>query len=236
MKVPHLILSLLCISLRVGAAEATAPATAPVSDAALLSAIAEVESGNNPARVGRYGERTRLQILPTTWRQFSRLPHTAGNRAETDRVARAYLSYIRTRIRERGLPETPFYIAAAWNAGPEWRRLHRGTVAYAQRVANLVEASQRRARAAAAVASAPALAPTPLRFTFGNSEAATPASQPMITLANFTRTPAAEPLIPFPGITDRAPATQLLVAFGAPPAPPALTPLREVPVIHLAAD
>ncbi len=144
MKFSLLLLSLAIVSRAFSATEVTLPTTAPVSDDALLAAIADVETGNNAAKRGRYGERTQLQILPTTWRQFSRLPHSASanNPEETDRVARAYLSVIRARLRARGLPETPFFIAAGWNAGPGWKKLTNGTVTYAERVANIVEASQ----------------------------------------------------------------------------------------------
>src|SRR5882724_1340006 len=116
-----------------------APA-APVSDDVLLSAIAEVETGNNSALVGHSGERTRLQIAPETWVRFSRLPHSvaAANPQETDRVARAYLASIRSRLKARGLPPTPFFMAAAWNVGPGWSRLPASTIAYAERVENLV--------------------------------------------------------------------------------------------------
>jgi hypothetical protein len=141
------------------------PASAPVSDDVLLSAIAAVETGNNPSRLGHYGERTQLQILPETWREFSRLPHSraAANPAETERVARAYLQVIRHRLEARGLPQTPYYIAAGWNAGPGFRRLSPGTVSYAKRVANVVEmelALEARAAVAAAAEAARAPAPT----------------------------------------------------------------------------
>ncbi len=143
MKTTLPILSLLFVTTAFAAGRISAPVATPVSDNVLLSAIATVETGNNSAHLGRYGERTRLQILPETWREFSRLPHSAAasNRAETDRVARAYLAVIRQRLNERGLPETPFYIAACWNAGPGWKRLHPATVSYAERVSNLVEAA-----------------------------------------------------------------------------------------------
>src|SRR5882724_115195 len=120
-----------------------APA-APVSDDVLLSAIAEVETGNNSALVGHSGERTRLQIAPETWVRFSRLPHSvaAANPQETDRVARAYLASIRSRLKARGLPPTPFFMAAAWNVGPGWSRLPASTIAYAERVENLVVAGR----------------------------------------------------------------------------------------------
>jgi len=144
MKFPHFILCLGLLGSRLAADVSFVAPTNHVSDEDLLSAIAEVETGNNPAKRGRFGERTELQIRPETWREFSKLPHSAAplNPTETDRVARAYLAVIRKRLHARGLPETPFFIAASWNAGPGWRRLGRGTVAYAEHVANLVEAEQ----------------------------------------------------------------------------------------------
>jgi hypothetical protein len=135
------ILFLLSVSVAFAASGISVSVPAPASDEVLLSAIAEVETGNNPSQLGRDGERTRLQILPETWRRFSRMPHSAANRAETDRVARAYLAVIRRRIHERGLPETAFFIAAGWNAGADWRHLTTGTVSYAERVANIVAAT-----------------------------------------------------------------------------------------------
>lgn len=151
MKVP--LPTLFLVSVTVGCAapkKFTLPAVAaPVTDEVMLNAIAQVETGDNAARVGRFGERTQVQILPATWREYSHLPFSASARhpAETERVARKYLSHIRARLRARGLPETPFYIAASWNAGPCWRRLRPGTVDYARRVANIV-AAQRAAQLA----------------------------------------------------------------------------------------
>ncbi len=142
MKVPHLASAIIVITLcsrAIGAMFVPPPTTIP--DDVMLTAIAAVETGNDAAKCGRYGERSQLQILPTTWRKFSHLPHAsaATNPAETDRVARAYLALIRSRLRARGLPESPFFIAAGWNAGASWRRLRPATVAYAEHVANYVE-------------------------------------------------------------------------------------------------
>lgn len=146
MKAFLLLLSLLLVSRGFAANEVafSIPSPTPASDQMLLAAIAEVETSNNSAKVGTHGERTRLQIAPTTWARFSRLPHSAAasHPEETDRVARVYLAYIRTRLKSRGVPETPFFIAAAWNVGPGWKTLPSSTVSYAERVANLVQASQ----------------------------------------------------------------------------------------------
>jgi hypothetical protein len=137
---------------------------APVSDDVLLSAIAEVETGNNSAMVGHSGERTRLQIAPETWVRFSRLPHSvaASHPQETDRVARAYLASIRNRLKSRGVPATPFFMAAAWNVGPGWTSLPSSTIAYAERVANLVAASQPKQPASVPAAAVAAVEPEPV--------------------------------------------------------------------------
>ena len=144
MKAPLSLLFLLLASNAFAAIEFSIPTPAPASDEALLAAIAEVETSNNPRKVGTHGERTHLQIAPATWVRFSRLPHSASasHLQETDRVARAYLASIRSRLKSRGLPETPFFIAAAWNVGPGWKVLPSSTVSYAERVANLVQAAQ----------------------------------------------------------------------------------------------
>jgi hypothetical protein len=144
MKSLQVFVSLLFVATGLSAGVISMTPAAPVSDDILLSAIAEVETGNNSAMVGHSGERTRLQIAPETWVRFSHVPHAAAasHPQETDRVARAYLASIRTRLKSRGLPITPFFIAAAWNAGPGWSSLPSSTIAYAERVANLVAAAR----------------------------------------------------------------------------------------------
>lgn len=139
-----LFLLLVSSAFAAGEVSLSIPAPAPVTDDILLAAIAEVETCNNPRMVGTHGERTRLQIAPATWVRFSRLPHSAAayHPEETDRVARIYLASIRRRLKSRGLPETPFFIAAAWNVGPAWKVLPSSTVAYAERVEALVKAAQ----------------------------------------------------------------------------------------------
>ncbi len=173
-------LSLLCLVL-VSSAFATSeialPTPVPASDDALLAAIAEVETSNNPSLIGSHGERTHLQIAPSTWVRFSQLPHSAAaaHPEETDRVARAYLASIRSRLKSRGLPETPFFIAAAWNVGPGWKVLPSGTAAYAERVANLV-------KAATATAAAPKPA-VPTIVVEWDAPPATPTDTMVVTLS-----------------------------------------------------
>ncbi|MDE3165848.1 MAG: lytic transglycosylase domain-containing protein [Acidobacteriota bacterium] len=160
---------LLYISSTFAVAGMRASSNPSVSDEVLLRAIAQVETGNRPGKIGRYGERTRVQIMPATWRRFSRVPQSASDPAETNRVARAYLAYIRRRLRERDLPENAFYLAACWNAGACWHRLRRSTVNYAERVENLVREYERaaiatpaEARAATTVVNAPPPAAIPV--------------------------------------------------------------------------
>lgn len=98
----------------------------------LLTAIAEKETGNRALR-GRAGERTIYQILPATWRRFSRVPIDRATPAEARRVALAYLHEIRKNLYE----ETPYNYALHWNAGSSATRFSRQTRDYAQCVANL---------------------------------------------------------------------------------------------------
>ncbi len=83
---------------------------------AFLLAIAMVESGNNPAAVGRHGERTEFQISRAVWRQHS------PDRPFGEPGAVAFAT---ARIHTRWLVENmpldvrydPWWIAAAWNGG-----------------------------------------------------------------------------------------------------------------------
>ena len=109
------------------------------SEDEVLRAIAIKETGDVPTKVGRLGERSAWQIRPDVWHKFSHLPHKAAstNADEAVRVARAYLALIRQRLRARHLPETAFFIAACWNAGPYWRSIPVAAYDYAQCVENL---------------------------------------------------------------------------------------------------
>jgi hypothetical protein len=111
-----------------------------VSDLAILEAIAQVETGNKPSVRGRLGERTRFQILPATWRRYSTVPisRAAASLDEAERVARQHLQHIRSVLVARGIAQTVYNIAVAWNAGPDYARITRKTVDYASRVKALV--------------------------------------------------------------------------------------------------
>lgn len=74
---------------RVTAAEPrAATGSAPAHSLAVwLAALAEVETGNDPAAVGRAGERTPYQISPRVWTAYSRQPMRSATAAEGRRVA-----------------------------------------------------------------------------------------------------------------------------------------------------
>lgn len=40
----------------------------------ILAALAMIESGNNPRAIGRKGERSAYQIMPSVWKQHSKVP------------------------------------------------------------------------------------------------------------------------------------------------------------------
>lgn len=135
-----LIVSILISSASYGAVEFKMPSPRPVSDETVLHFIAMKETGNDPSAIGSHGERSQFQFMSSTWQRYSRLPHSAAatNAAESDRVARAFLADIRANLRRRGLPETAYYIAASWHAGPNWSATDAGLRDYAQCVENLV--------------------------------------------------------------------------------------------------
>jgi hypothetical protein len=116
-------------------------------DTALLHAIAEVESGNNPVAIGRRGELSAYQLDYWTWRlhtsfDFS-LAHTRPDLAE--RVARSHLAWLHHALLSADLPDTPENLACAWNAGPGaviHGRISAATRDYARRVVNLLGKNQ----------------------------------------------------------------------------------------------
>lgn len=94
----------------------------PTPDALFLRAIREVESGDNPRKIGKLGERGTYQFRKSTWQMMkTRLPfRLASNRSASDIVASAYLNYLRERTRERcGKCNVTYWgLALDWNAGP----------------------------------------------------------------------------------------------------------------------
>ena len=100
----------------------------------ILEAIAKVETGVRPDAVGRRGEQSRFQIMPSTWVRFSRVNQQSASIAETKRVARQVLSEIEAVRLSRGLRVDIYGLALGWNAGPWARKYSGATLSYAERV------------------------------------------------------------------------------------------------------
>ena len=128
------------------------------SDAALLDAIGDVETGHladQRKAIGRHGERGKYQMKATAWSQANAQLKAEGRktyswlqwRDETaqDMMACAYLRWLRSRFKADGyVTPTPEQLAGAWNRGYEgaksygFRPNH-----YAVRVANLFDSQTR---------------------------------------------------------------------------------------------
>lgn len=100
----------------------------------ILEAIAKVETGVRPNAVGQLGERSRFQIMPTTWARFSRMDQHTATATETMRVARRVLTEIEAVHLRRGLRVDVYGLALGWNAGPWARKYTMATLDYAERV------------------------------------------------------------------------------------------------------
>lgn len=90
--------------------------------AAILIALSEIESNNNDSAVGKKGEVSRYQILPSTWHDYGRgTPYSVHPaQAQAKHVAQTIVicnqhSYFRA----TGNQPTPFDIYAMWNLGFE---------------------------------------------------------------------------------------------------------------------
>jgi len=129
---------------------------------AFLRAIAEVETGNNPRKVGRLGERGQYQFRLATWRQHTSRPfREAHSPSVAYTVAARHYDWILQSLERNGKRATPFMIAAAWNSGVT--RVNSGRIPavsrdYAQRVVNLASLWSPTIRAASITGTATAVA------------------------------------------------------------------------------
>lgn len=84
--------------------------------AVFLSALALVESGNNPHAIGHNGERSEYQMIRSVWKQ-----HSGGysfTLYSTDPVVSKVVANRRLNwICKQGVPRDPFCMALAWHAG-----------------------------------------------------------------------------------------------------------------------
>lgn len=119
------------------------------SDAAFLSAVAEVESGHNRKAIGKAGERGMYQVGRDAWKDAEerlkaeghyRFPWSKWRDATAqDMIAAAHLRTLRDRFARIGIANpTPEQLALAWNRGfTGAQNLGWQPNDYAVRVANL---------------------------------------------------------------------------------------------------
>jgi hypothetical protein len=85
-----------------------------------LDALGMIESGNNDAAVGTYGEVSRFQIKPHIWREYSSSRSWRDVRVSAT-VANDYLGDLEDTFRKRARREpTDFDLYVLWNAGPSY--------------------------------------------------------------------------------------------------------------------
>ena len=123
------------------------------SDAAFLSAVAEVESGHNRKAIGKAGERGMYQVGKEAWDDASARLKAQGHYAfpwskwrdatAQDMIAAAHLRWIRSNFARLGMTDpTPEQLALVWNVG--WTAARERSFRpndYACRVANLFRLS-----------------------------------------------------------------------------------------------
>ena len=119
------------------------------SDARLLEAIGQVESGMDRNARGKAGERGAYQMKPTSWEDANVQLFSEGrptyswlnwrNSTAQDMMASAYLRVLRRRLNSLGIHSpTPEQIALAWNRGATGAAVRNFTPNdYAVRVGNL---------------------------------------------------------------------------------------------------
>ncbi len=97
---------------------ATVSAMADSQEDAFLSATRLRESKNQDWMTGRFGERGSYQFRHSTWRLHTRASfELAYNREVANSVAHRHYQWLVKRLKECGVPATPYNMACAWNAG-----------------------------------------------------------------------------------------------------------------------
>lgn len=111
------------------------------SRADILEAIHHVENPRNSARPGKFGELGAYQFRRETWQMHTKVPfERAIDLAVSREVAIRHYEWLRRGLERNGLPQTPYFIALAWNGGLSSvvkGRSSRATRDYAERVNNL---------------------------------------------------------------------------------------------------
>ena len=115
-----------------------------------LEAISMIETGDRDAMVGRAGERSRYQIMPVVWRQYTTSREYANVQVARS-VAERHLTVLEETFRKQtGREPGNFDLYVLWNAGPTYyakigfnaSRVHPTIRERAQRYVNLREMKQ----------------------------------------------------------------------------------------------
>ena len=101
-----------------------------------------MENPLNLTRPGKFGELGAYQFRRGTWGMHTDVPfERALDRMQSEEVAIKHYEWIRRGLVRNGLPQTPYYIALAWNGGLSSvirGKTSRAARDYAERVTNLV--------------------------------------------------------------------------------------------------
>ena len=103
-------------------------AHAQIDDAAMLHALAAVETGCKPGAVGRKGERGEAQMMPAMRRHYG--------------TPEAMLRDLERTLPRTGMPVSPYTVALIWHLGEPKiarRQISDTDADYARRVRNLYE-------------------------------------------------------------------------------------------------
>lgn len=108
-------------------------------------AIATVETNNNPAKIGKSGERSKYQFMRKTWNEYSKYPFyrvNKSNRAqlEAEKVMDLHISRLIHYCNTLGLEPTTYNMALLHNAGygvVRRKKTLKRHYDYAERVNNL---------------------------------------------------------------------------------------------------
>jgi hypothetical protein len=115
-----------------------------------LEAISMIETGDRDAIVGRAGERSRYQIMPVVWRQYTTSRDYANVQVARS-VAERHLAVLEATFRKQtGREPSDFDRYVLWNGGPTYyakigfnaSRVHPVIRERAQRYVNLREMKQ----------------------------------------------------------------------------------------------
>ena len=108
------------------------PANTRIDEGVFLESIAEVE--NSAGKIGKKGEMTPWQIMPTTWAEYTIEPIETAPPQVQAKVALRILRHFSAILTNRGLIPAPYALALAWNGGPNRNAWPTSTHAYAKRV------------------------------------------------------------------------------------------------------